>query len=299
MQGQPDPREYYPLRLELIEQELAHDPDNHALLWERLEKRSLLMMGEYACEVFYTCNDTIDCGMFHCDEMEADFIFFEFQYARKGDFSLFEEGDFYLLRMNYFEIVGAYFHALHDACYLRDFASYSQYQDRGEYYYDHALWSLFRLQVKNSDYFMARLAIDQILEKLRQTDPEIYYSYSNHWFYKVQLMEYFDQTDEIVSYVRELCRESFDHYFHEKVDKNGMYPYGDAPKESDEHLQYCEAVKNMGFTYLENLVNYASIYEPVRQPGSEAIYNELRDSKQNSLRSRIPDDSLFVILSGL
>ncbi|MFM9986342.1 MAG: hypothetical protein ACKVOK_13975 [Flavobacteriales bacterium] len=297
--AQPDPAMYYRDRLEIIEQELAHDPDNHALLWERLEKRTSLMMSEYGCEVFYTSNDTIDCGFFLCYEMERDFIFFEFQYARKGDFSLFEEGDFYLLRMNYFEILGEYYHALHDAYYLRDVASYSQFQDRGEYYYDQAMWSLFRLQVKEGDYFMAKWAIDQILDKSKETKPEVYFAHSNHWYYKVKLMEHFGHTDEIVPYVRDLCITNFDQYFSETWDNSVMFPYGDAPKEEISHTRYREAIKNLSFTYLESLVQYASIYEPEKQLCYEAIFFQLRDPLRNSINQEIGDDSLFVILRGI
>ena len=297
--AQPDPGMYYHDRLKMIEEELAHDPDNHALIWERLEKRTLLMMGEYGCEVFYTCNDTIDCYFYNCDEMEKDFLFFEFQYARKEDFTLFEEGDFYLLRMNYFEILGANYFALHDAYYLRDVASYSKFHDRGEYYFDQATWSMFRLQVKEGDYFMAKWAIDQILEKSKEMDPKVYFAHSNHWYYKVKLMEHFGHTDEIVPYVRDLCITNFNQYFSETWDKSVMFPYGDAPKEESSHTRYREAIKNLSFTYLKSLVEYSSIYESQQQERYQAIYHQLCDPLRNTINQKIEDDSLFVILRGI
>lgn len=294
--AQPNPDQYYRDRLQILEEELRVDPFNPVLLWERLEKRTWVLTREYSCEVFYTCHDTIDCGLFHCDEMESHFIFFELNYVRNGDFSLFENGDFLLLRMSYFEVLGYYDAALYDTHSLLDVVASTGFKNRGEYYYDTALWNLFRLEVKRGDYVLARQAIDAILDKSKSMRPEIYYGYSNHWFYKVQLMEYFGQTNEIVPYVRDLCIENFEYYFYEKYYRQDFTSDQPTPEPDPAHESYCQAIRRMGLTYIEHLVEYAKQFEPDRQDTYEAIYKQVLDPNSHGLLHTLSDDSLYTHL---
>ena len=55
--------------------------------------------------------------------------------------------------------------AIDDAKYLRDSASYSRYSERGDYYNNFALYSLFNLHVINKQYEEALKAINTMLDK--------------------------------------------------------------------------------------------------------------------------------------
>lgn len=244
------------------------------------------------------------------DDLSADFIKIQENLISQKNFETVEEGDFYLNRMWFYAGVGEFEKSVDDANYLRDSASYSRYSERGDYYNNWALYSLFNVHIiqRNSD--KALESIDAMLDKKRSQEPIIYYSvhggflsYQN----KLELFECFGKQDELISYLKNACRENFDWYFERakyKYKKHGSGSLGEyeyyTSKESFEY--YLGSAKHKSFHLLKLLVDYMDQYDHPELKKYQNIFDEIRfqvNENYETIDPEMKDRKLKFLVSGV
>ncbi len=286
-QAQPSPQEAYPARIQAINEILKTDSLNYALIWERLEMKVNMMakfpMAHELCD-FKLDSTEIGQKLPFYDEFNADFVKIHEKVIMEGKDEIVEVGDFYLNRMWFYAGVNELDKAIADATYLRDSASYSRYSDRGDYYNNWALYSLFDLYIMKGDGESALMAIDAMLDKKKIQDPVIYYSVHGGFLNyqdKVELLACFGQQKELINYLEYTCRDHFDWYLaraHYKGKKLDSWSFADneyyTSKESFEY--YLGSAKHKSFDLLRQLVDYMKLYEHPEWKKYEKILSDIR-----------------------
>lgn len=291
--GQPSPQEKYPERIKAITEQLKTDSLNYELIWERLEMKVNLMGGfGMQDEIFYPRKDDsvrrIKIRELYFDEFNTDFNKIYNNIIKPKKYDIVEEGDFYLNRIWFYYNMTEIDKAIEDAIYLRDTASYSRFWERGNYYNNWALYSLFNLYVINNQYKEALETIDVMLEKKKKENPKVYFSgHGSFLSYmdKIRLFEHFNQKDKIIPFLKENCTEHFSWYF-----KN-------ATKSKD---YYIETTKDQSFYFLKQLLDYMRKFNDKELSKYEKIYNQLRyqmNESYETINPNISDSRLKSIVS--
>lgn len=294
--AQPDPTQFYPKRIEEINKKLAESTNNYQLIWERLRMSVTLLYGDQFYFVFYHYPDHPDCIKNDCSGFEKDFETIYNNVIKAKNFSYVEEGDFYICRMQFYGKTLQVDKAIRDAIYLRDNASHSKYWQRGDYYNDWAIESLFRLYVMKKDYWRALDAINDVIRKEKATNSDKYYRYENNYSNKIKLFEHFGHSDQIVPYLKELCRENFDFYFRE-VAKNKQFEGHYAKYDAESYSYYLKSIKQQGYAYLKEILIYTGKYDTAAVSRYRDIFNRLRNPVNDYIiDERINDVTLKEIV---
>lgn len=290
--GQPDPQERYPERIRAITEQLKTDSLNYKLIWERLAMKVNLLGGFGALDDLFSPKSDSSVKTknreLYFNELNTDFNKVYDHTVKVKKYDIVEEGDFYLNRIWFYFNMNEIHKAIEDAKYLRDSASYSRYGERGDYYNNWALFSLFNLYVIDNQYEEALRAIDTMLEKKKKANPEVYFagggsflSYSD----KIRLLEHFRDKGKIIPSLKENCGEHFKWYF-ENASESTDY--------------YIETAKEQSFLLLKQLVSYMKEYNDKELPKYEKIYNQLRyqmNDNYETINPNISDRKLKSIVS--
>ena len=290
--GQPDPREGYPKRIKEITEQLKTDSLNYELIWERLEMKISLMpkIFERQDQIFLIKIDSSiksQKNELYFDEFRSEFDKVYDNIIKVKKFDLVEEGDFYLNRIWFYSNLLEINKAIKDAKYLRKEASYSRFWQRGEYYNNWALISLFNLYVVNKEYENALECVNTMLENRKKENPGLYFSGHGSGLGindKIRLFEHFNQIDKIVPFLKKNCTESFKWYF-----------------ENSKHSNYqTQTAKEQSFLLLKQIVEYMKKYDDDELLKYDEIYNELRNGKNEvyeTVNPNLDDTTLKSILS--
>jgi hypothetical protein len=301
--GQPNPRDGYPKRIKEITEHLKTDSLNFGLIWERLEMKIALIESR---NIDDSERFEVFCQRINCNDFENDFEKVFENIIKIKQFDIVEEGDFYLNRVWFYSKINKTDKAIEDAIYLRDNASYSKYWERGEYYNDLAISSLFNLYSLKKDYNNALKMINYKLEKQKNNKPQLYYSYENSYYEKLQLFEEFAKKDEIILFLKQLCIENFNHYFEIIEYKNSNFKntvrisdkeYFDS---KDSYNYFVGNTKEQSFNILKKLLEYSRKYDNKEFPNYEKIYNQLyyqMNENYVTINPKISDEELKVIVS--
>lgn len=289
--GQPNPQESYPKRIKAISEQLKTDSLNYKLIWERLEMNVNLLSGIRTFDnrflLLSDSTDKIKNQDTYFNEFNTDFNKIYENIIKLKKFDIVEEGDFYLNRIWFYIKANEIDKAIVDAKYLRDSASYSQYSERGDYYNNWALYSLFNLYVITNKYQEALGAIDTMLEKKKRDDSEVYYSgHGSFLSYrdKTSLFEHFTERDKIIPFLKENCIEHFNWYF-EHIKSNDYYAH---------------SAKNQSFEILKLMIDYMRKYGDTQLLKYEKMYEILRYKKNENyecINPNISDRKLKSIVS--
>jgi hypothetical protein len=292
--GQPDPRKGYPKRIKEITEQLKTDSLNYGLIWERLEMKVSLLNSNvgsvtqdqiFSLKIDSTSKKTIKKLYF--DEFNIDFDKIYNNIIKEKKYNIVEEGDFYLNRIWFYSCLLEIDKAIKDAKYLRNTASYSQYWQRGEYYNDWALISLFNLYVIDKQYENALECIDTMLENRKKENPGVYFSGNGSGLGindKIKLFEHFNQTDKIIPFLKKNCKESFNWYF----------------ENSKQNNYETRTAREQSFFLLKQIVEYMKKYDDNELLKYEGIYNELRNGKNEiyeTVNPNLDDTKLKSTLS--
>lgn len=289
--GQPNPQERYPERIKAITEQLKADSLNYELIWERLEMKVSLMGGFGIHDEIFSLkvDSTSKAGRsVYFDEFNTDFNKIYNNVIKVKKYNIVEEGDFYLNRMLFYVNMLEIDKAIDDAKYLRDSASYSRFSQRGDYYNNWALYSLFNLHVIDNQYIEALRAIDTMLEKKKKENPEVYFAGGGSFLSyrdKIRLFEHFNEKGKIIPFLKENCTEHFNWYF-ENFTKSKDY--------------YIETAKEQSFYFLKQLVDFMKKYNDKELPKYEEIYNQLRyqmNENYETINPNISDSKLKSIAS--
>ena len=291
--GQPNPQKGYPKRIKAITEQLKTDSLNYKLIWERLDMEVNLMGGFGTLDdIFLLKSDSsnkIKNRALYFNEFNTDFNKIYDNIIKVKKYDIVEEGDFYLNRIWFYFKANEIDKAIEDAKYLRDSASYSRYSERGDYYNNWAIYSLFNLYVINNQYKEALGAIDAMLEKKKWENSEVYFSGHGSFLSnrdKISLFEHFNEKDKIIPFLKENCIEHFNWYF-ENAKSNDYYT-NTAKKQSFELLKLViDYMRKYGD---EQLLKYEEIYEQLRyqmNENYETINPNISDSKLKSIVSEI------------
>ena len=280
--SQPTSDEYFKLRLENLEKAIQKHPRNDSLLWERIE---LSINGFPSLDEVMNFEFTETRKKNAIDlknKFSADFERLEKNQIAKKKFNFVEEGDFYLHRLWFHFHCLEFEKAIADAIHLRDSASYSKYNDRGEYYHNWANFSLFNLYILNQDYPNALKTVDTILALEREFEPKQYYSnYSGSQGYKILLLEHFKKENELLNYLQVSCKDNFDKYFELRTYKDHDFKnalwlsdYEYYPSRDNYNFETdCYQLK--GLYFLQSLVEYQEKYKHPDFEKYRAIFTEL------------------------
>lgn len=308
--GQPNPQERYPERIKAITEQLKIDSLNYELIWERL-KMKVNLMGSFPPleEIFSFQVDSFKIRRreLFFDEFNSDFIKIYDNIIQLKYFENVEEGDFYLNRIWFYFNMLEFDRAIEDAIYLRDKASYSRFWQRGEYYNDWAISSLFNLYALKKDYDKALETINFKLEKQKNESPKLYYSLTqNSYNQKIQLYEHFDKREEIIPYLKQLCRENFLHYFEIAKYKGSNFEntvyVNDKEHYTDknDYNYFTNRKKDQSFYLLKLLVDYMKKNKDKELPKYEKIYNQLHyrmNENYETINPNISDKELKLIVA--
>ncbi|MGS2727141.1 hypothetical protein ACU8DI_11080 [Psychroserpens sp. BH13MA-6] len=290
--GQPNPQEGYPERIKAITEQLKTDSLNYELIWERLNMKVNLMGGfDGQDEIFSLKNDSIKIAKrreLYFDEFNTDFNKIYKNIIKEKVYDTIEESDFYLNRIWFYYQMGEIEKSIEDAKYLRDSASYSRYWQRGDYYKNWALYSLFNLYVINDQYIEALKAIDTMLKEKKKKNPKIYFAghgSSLSFGHKIRLFEHFDEKDKIIPFLKESCSEQFNWYFENTANSKDYY---------------IKTAKHQSFYFLKQLVDYMKAYNDKELPKYEKFYKQLRyqlNKNYETINPNISDKELKLIVS--
>jgi len=289
--GQPNPQEGYPKRIKEITEKLKTDSLNYELIWERLNMEVNLMGG------FGTLDDIFLLKANSSNRIknrELNFNLFNTEFNKIYDniikvkkYDIVEEGDFYLNRIWFYFKANEIDKAIEDAKYVRDFASYSRYRERGDNYNSRALYSLFNLYIINNQYEEALKAIDSLLEKKKKKNPKVYFTgHGSFLSYrdKIRLFEHFNKTDEIIPFLKENCIDNFNWYF-ENAKSNDYYT---------------TTAKEQGFEMFKLIIVYMLQYKDKELLKYEKIYEQLHlqmNENYETINPNIEDSKLKLIVS--
>lgn len=288
--GQPNPQERYPERIKAITEQLETDSLNYELIWERLEMKVNLAGRLINSDDIYSMKiDSLSkakrSGYF--DEFNTDFNKIYNSIIKEKKYNIVEEGDFYLNRMWFYENMLEIDMAIKDAIYLRDSASYSRYSERGDYYNNFALYSLFNLHVINRQYEEALEAINTMLDKKERESPEEFFAGHGSFLNctdKISLFEHFKKNEEIIPFIKENCIKHFAFYFENLESKD----------------YYVNAAKDQSLYFLKLLVDYMKKYQDKELAKYEGIYNRLSykmNENYETINPNIDDTELRTIVS--
>jgi tetratricopeptide (TPR) repeat protein len=284
--SQPSPQEGYPDRIKLITEQLKTDSLNYQLIWERLDMQVNLMGSFPHSSELYSFNADSHKSRKkdpYFEELQKDFTIIYDSVIQLKEFDFVDEGDFYLNRVWFYFNKLEFEKAIEDAKFLRDSAT-SKFFRRGEYYNDWALFSLFNLYVVTDRYEEALTAVNTMLEKKRIKDPKIYYcGHGSFLTYrdKVELFENFNREDQIIPFLKQLCRENFDWYIKKAEDKDKdpehweltEYEYYTS-KSSYSYFMGC--AKESSFQLLELTIDYMRKFQHHELAKFEWAYNYIR-----------------------
>lgn len=288
--GQPNPQERYPERIKAITEQLKTDSLNYELIWERLVMKVNLTGGHgIHDEIFSMKIDSLSKAKrnVYFDEFNTDFIKIYNSVIKEKKYNIVEEGDFYLNRMWFYENMLEIDMAIEDAEYLRDSASYSRYSERGDYYNNFALYSLFILHVINRQYEEALEAINTMLDKKESESPEVFFAGHGSFLNctdKIMLFEHFKKNEEIIPFIKENCIKHFTFYFENIESKD----------------YYVNAAKDQSLYFLKLLVDYMKKYQDKELAKYEGIYNRLSyhmNENYETINPNIDDTELRTIVS--
>ena len=308
---QPDPRDVYPAQIKSITEKLKTDSLNYNLIWERLEMKINLMGGfppSYEIFSFKIDSNKTRRRELYFDEFSKDFTIIYDSVIRVNNFYFIEEGDFYLNRIRFYYNMLEFDKAIKDAKFLRDFASYSKFSERGEYYNNWALYSLFYLNIVTNQYESALNAVNTLLEKKKIKDPKIYFSgHGDFLSYrdKIQLFENFDKKDQIIPYLKQTCRENFDWYFEKAKQKDADYNSwslvdNEYYTSKQSYLYFMGCAKEASFQLLKTLMFYMRKYQDKELLKFDRAYNYIRfqmNENYETINPSIDDEELKVIIS--
>lgn len=311
--SQPNPQEAYPERIKAITEQLKTDSLNYQLIWERLNMKVNLLGGfPTRDEVFSFQIDSnqIRRKQILYDEFNTDFVKIYQHAIRPRKFEIVEEGDFYLSRIWFYFNMLEPDKAIKDAKYLKESASYSRFSGRGDYYNEWAINSLFNLYVIKKDYAGALNTIDEALKKSKAEDPKLYYCTNGGFLTyadKIQLLEHFGKKDEIIAYLKQICREQFNWYFekakyqNEKEEKQHLGPT-EYYTSKDDYQYFMGCAKDKCLEHLRLLVNYLKKYGSEELLKYGKIYNEIRyrvSETYERINPGISDEALMSIFSSI
>lgn len=293
--GQPSPQERYPERIKAITEKLKTDSLNYELIWERLYMKANLMGGFGTRDDLFSSNvDSVNIAKRkreikerYFDEFNNDFNKVYENIIKVKKYEIVEEGDFYLSRIKFYFNMTEIDKAIEDAKYLRDSASYSRFSQRGDYYNNWALYSLFNLYVINNQYEDALKTIDTMLEKKKKENPKVYFSgHGSFLSYidKISLFEHFNKKEKIIPFLKETCKEHFNWYFENAKSKN----------------YHIETAKHQSFRFLKLIIDYMIEYDDKELPKYKKIYNQLRyrmNENYETVNPNISDTKLKSIIS--
>lgn len=288
--GQPNPQEKYPERIKAITEQLKTDSLNYELIWERLEmKVNLAIRSVNSDDIFSMKIDSLSKAKrsVYFDEFNTDFNKIYNSVIKVKKYNIVEEGDFYLNRMWFYENMFEIDKAIDDAKYLRDSASYSRYSERGDYYNNFALYSLFNLNVINKQYEEALKAINTMLDKKESESPEVFFaghgSFLNYTD-KISLFEHFKKNEEIIPFIKGNCIKHFAFYFENIESKD----------------YYVNAAKDQSLYFLKLLVDYMKKYQDKELAKYDGIYKRLSynmNENYETINPNIDDTELRTIVS--
>ena len=288
--GQPNPQERYPERIKEITEQLKTDSLNYGLIWERLVMKVNLAGGLVnSDDIFSLKFDSLSKAKrsVSFDEFNNDFNKIYNSVIKEKKYNIVEEGDFYLNRMWFYENMLEIDKAIDDAKYLRDSVSYSRYSERGDYYNNFALYSLFNLYVINKQYEEALKAINTMLDKKEHENPEVFFAGHGSFLNctdKITLFEHFQKNEEIIPFIKENCIKHFAFYFQNKESKD----------------YYVNASKDQSLYFLKLLVDYMKKYQDKELAKYDGIYNRLSykmNENYETINPNIDDTELKTIVS--
>jgi len=279
--SQPSPQEGYPARIKVITEQLKTDSLNYKLIWERLDMKVNLMGG------FGTYHDVFSLEMdslekrnkneLYFDEFNTDFIKIFDNVITEEKYDIVEEGDFYLNRIWFYYHMREIDKAIEDAIYLRDAASYSRYWQRGDYYNNWALYSLYNLYIIDNQYEKALNAIDTMLEKKRNKDPKVLYAGGGGFLGfqdKIRLFEHFNKNEELLPFLKKTCLTYFNWYF-ENINHKEEY--------------YAKTSKENGLHFLKLIVNDMKKSNDDDYSKFNETYQQLRHQVNDNFETISPD----------
>ena len=290
--AQPNPQERYPERIKAITEKLKTDSLNYELIWERLAMKVNLMGGFGTRDDLFSSNvDSVNIAKRkreikerYFDEFNTDFNKVYENIIKVKKYDIVEEGDFYLSRIWFYFNMTEIDKAIEDAKYLRDSASYSRFSQRGDYYNNWALYSLFNLYVINNQYEDALKAINTMLEKKKKENPKVYFSGHGSFLSdsdKIFLFEHFNKNEKIIPFLKETCKEHFNWYFENAKSKD----------------YYIETAKDQSLYFLKQIVDYMKKYNAKELPKYQKIYNQLRYQMNKNYETINPNISYTKLKS--
>ena len=180
--------------------------------------------------------------------------------------------------------------AIEDAQYLRDSASYSRFSQRGDYYNNWALYSLYNLYIVDNQFKNALNTIDTMLKKKKNNDPKVLFAGGGSFLSfhdKIELFEHFNKDDKIIPFLKETCLEHFNWYF-ENINNKDDY--------------YVNSSKENGFYFLKIVINYMRKFEDDEYSKFNEIYYNFRyqvNENYETINPNLNDEELKVIIQEL
>lgn len=293
--SQPDPSEEYPARIKAITEQLKSDPLNYKLIWERLDMKVSGSFGT-SHDIFSLKIDTVEKRkrsehyFEEYNNINNDFIKIFDNVIKEEKYDIVEEGDFYLNRIWFHFSMLEIEKAIEDAKYLRDSASYSRFSQRGDYYNNWALYSLYSLYVVDNQFENALNMIDTMLEKKKNKGPKVLYAGHGSFLGfqdKIRLFEHFNKDDEIIPFLKETCLTHFNWYFENINDKENYY---------------IRSSKENGFYFLKLILKYMDKNKDAEYSKFNEIYNNFRyqvNENYETINPNLNDEELKTLVLDL
>lgn len=307
--AQPVSEEFILLRIESLEKAIQKHPHNDSLLWERIELSMSGFPTLHEVMHFEFTESKRKNAILLKKKFGADFDRLEKNQIAKKKFDFVEEGDFYLHRIWFYFHCLEFEKAIADAIHLRDSASYSKFNGRGEYYHNWANFSLFNLYILNQDYPSALKTIDDILAYEREFEPKQYYSnYSGSQGLKIVILDYFKKENELLNYLRVSCVDNFDKYFELRTYKDhdfknslwlNDYEYYSS---KDNYNFETENYRQKGLSFLQSLVEYQEKYKHPDLEKYREIFSQLSvqvNENYFKVKPELTDEEIRKILERL
>lgn len=280
--GQPgEDKEFYTQQIDEITNRLEKDPLNYKLIWQRVELQTRVLFWGHHTDLYNHYPEIKNIEEIQYMPNERDYHMIFENVIKKGDFSFVDKGDYYISRIEFFEKTRQINKAIEDAYYLKDI-SFSIYGGKLEYYQKWALRSLFELHAWKEDYNMALASIEFIIATEKFNNPKSYYSRGNSSEDKIRLFRRFKKKKKIIPYLKQMFWENFDYYF-DSMDKK-------------------YEIKNVGFGYLQQLVDYMESLDSDEFSKYQKVYEQLKvklSSGHETMNNTIEDSKLKAILSEL
>lgn len=291
--SQPSPQESYAEKIKVITKQLKTDSLNYILIWERLKmKVTLLDKIPTSYDIFSQNTLSIHKKKLrdlYYEELNNEFkkIYDSIILFKKN--WIVEEGDFYLNRTWFYLKMQEVNKGINDAKYLRDSATYTRYWGTGDTYSDWAQYCLFNFYVIDHRYKEAVEVIDTMLQNKKRKNPEVYFSgHGSFLSYqdKIRLFEHFNKGNELITFLKENCKEHFNWYLKNKTSKD----------------YYVLAAKEQSLYSLKLLVHSLEKYNQKEFSTYNSIYLKLSyrvNGSHETLNPNINDSELESIISKL